>query len=149
MTDKEKETVRLLRQDGAGYGTIAREIGISVETVKSFCRRHRLRAGEMSEEKSPTALSNGTTLCENCGAEVRQNPGRKRKRFCCDKCRNEWWNRHKYMVNRKAIYEFECQNCGRKFYAYGDRSRKYCCHECYVQDRFGDAERHIESGGQA
>ena len=40
-------------------------------------------------------------------------------------------------VSRKAIYEFVCPACKKPFTAYGDKNRKYCCHECYVADRFG------------
>ena len=41
------------------------------------------------------------------------------------------------MVKRKAIYEYTCPTCGSAFTAYGNRHRKYCCHECYIADRFG------------
>ena len=35
MTDNQKEMVLALRRNGMGYGTIAGEVGISVNTVKS------------------------------------------------------------------------------------------------------------------
>jgi len=41
------------------------------------------------------------------------------------------------MVKRKAIYEYTCPTCGSAFTAYGNSHRKYCCHECYIADRFG------------
>ena len=41
------------------------------------------------------------------------------------------------MVKRKAIYEYTCTTCGSAFTAYGNIHRKYCCHECYIADRFG------------
>ena len=44
MTDKQKQKIIALRRDGAGYGQIAATIGISINTVKSFCRRHSLAA---------------------------------------------------------------------------------------------------------
>jgi len=77
--------------------------------------------------------------CLNCGKPVMQTPGRKEKKFCCDHCRNVWWNSHLSLVKRRAMYEFVCPGCGKTFYAYGNRNRKYCSHECYVQDRFGGA----------
>ena len=40
---------------------------------------------------------------------------------------------------RKAMYEYTCPTCGSTFYAYGNRSRKYCSHECYIAARFGGA----------
>ena len=68
---------------------------------------------------------------------VKQNPGRKKKRFCSDSCRMKWWNSHMDKVKRKAIYEFTCLHCGRTFTAYGNSGRKYCSHDCYIEERFG------------
>jgi DNA-binding NarL/FixJ family response regulator len=42
MTDDEKRQIIVLRRDGLGYGKIAQQIGISVNTVKSFCSRSNL-----------------------------------------------------------------------------------------------------------
>ena len=82
MTDEQKQQIIALRRDGAGYGRIAARLQISINTVKSFCRRHSL------------AASTAGAVCEQCGKPIEQNPGRKRKRFCCDVCRNKWWNAH-------------------------------------------------------
>jgi transposase len=40
MTDEQKQQIIALRRDGAGYGRIAVQLQISINTVKSFCRRH-------------------------------------------------------------------------------------------------------------
>lgn len=40
MKDEEKRQIISLRRNGAGYGKIADVLGISINTVKSFCRRH-------------------------------------------------------------------------------------------------------------
>lgn len=135
MTDKQKNQILRLRADGLGYGKVAQELGISVNTVKSFCRRNS--AGSKPVEKSQSKLSGEVTLCENCGTEIQQILKRKKKRFCCDKCRNAWWNRHLDTVKRKSLYTFICPHCGREFTVYGDKRRKYCSHECYIADRFG------------
>lgn len=42
MTDEQKLDIISMRRAGAGYGKIASTIGISINTVKSFCRRHSL-----------------------------------------------------------------------------------------------------------
>ena len=34
-----------------------------------------------------------------------------------------------------------CKQCGKPFTAYGNKGRKYCCHQCYIVDRFG-GDRH-------
>lgn len=124
MKDKQKQQIIALRRDGAGYGSIANQLGLSINTVKSFCRRHSLAA-------PPT-----DSLCEQCGRPIAQNPGRKRKRFCCDACRNKWWNSHLDLVKRKAVYTFTCPACGKEFTVYGNTHRKFCSHACYIAYRF-------------
>lgn len=125
MTDEQKQKIIALRRDGAGYGQIATTIGISINTVKSFCRRHNMTANKSE------------SVCEQCGNHITQNPGRKRKRFCSDLCRNKWWNTHLELVKRKAVYTFTCPNCGKEFSVYGNRYRKFCSHACYIEYRFG------------
>lgn len=75
-------------------------------------------------------------VCLNCGAKLVQDPKRKQKKFCCDKCRNQWWNQHLDQVKRKSYYEITCQRCGKVTTVYGDSRRKYCSRECYIADRF-------------
>ncbi len=133
MTDGQKKQIMRLRAAGDGYGRIAQKVGISVNTVKSFCRRNKIE--EASLEQSAEFTSE-TTYCENCGREIRQIAKQKKKRFCCDKCRNAWWNSHLDLVKRKAIYDFKCPHCGREFQVYGDKRRKYCSYACFLADRF-------------
>ena len=88
--------------------------------------------------KNPTTITpTNVTKCDNCGAVIQQNTGRKPQRFCCSECRNQWWNEHPDQVNRKAYYEITCQHCGKITTVYGNKHRKYCSHECYIADRFG------------
>lgn len=125
MTDEQKQQIIVLRRDGAGYGRIAAQLQISINTVKSFCRRHSL------------AANTAGAVCEQCGKPIEQNPGRKRKRFCCDACRNKWWNAHLELVKRKAVYNYTCPACGKEFTVYGNSHRKFCSHACYIAYRFG------------
>ncbi len=81
-------------------------------------------------------ISTVITICENCGESIQQYAGRKPKRFCCNECRNQWWNQHLDQVKRKTYYEITCQHCGKVITVYGDKRRKYCSHECYIADRF-------------
>lgn len=122
MTKDETQRVDALRRKGMGYGAIAQELGLSINTVKSYCRRHALPDG---------------TACEECGAPIVQVAGRKRKRFCSDAWRNAWWNAHLSLVQRRAVRTVICAGCGRPFEAYGRAPRKYCSHACYVAHRFG------------
>lgn len=128
MTTEQKQQIIYLRRDGVGYGHIAKEVGISINTVKSFCRRNGM------------ASKPDGSVCENCGKPIAQNPGRKRKRFCSSACRNAWWNSHLYLVKHKANYVITCQNCGKTFTVYGDSKRKYCSHACYIAHRFGGGQ---------
>ena len=134
MTSEQKEQITQLRADGCGYMKISQIMNISVNTVKSFCRRHN--TVNLVPEATDTQ-KNEQHICPNCGKKVKQNPGRKEKKFCSDRCRNHWWNEHLDMVRQKANYEYICPCCKKKFTAYGNSSRKYCSHECYINDRFG------------
>jgi hypothetical protein len=67
-----------------------------------------------------------------------KTPAGRRKKFCSDECRVKWWNAHQNQVSRKAVYEFTCAYCGKSFTVYGNNHRKYCSHDCYIKDRFGD-----------
>ncbi len=86
MRDYEKSQIIKLRAEGNGYGKIARTLGISLNTVKSFCRRNDVRAG-MTVDAPVTEYSGENTTCPNCGTPIRQIAGQKKKKFCCDR---EW-----------------------------------------------------------
>ena len=130
MTEEQKTQIADLRSKGAGYKKIAQTIGLSENTVKSFCRR-------MALPKAEPISTGDVTSCECCGKPMEQIPGRKKRRFCSTACRQKWWNGHLELVQRKAIYRLKCHHCGREFEVYGNRHRKYCCHECYIAERFG------------
>ncbi len=138
MTDNQKTQIMKLRAAGYGYGKIAQELDISLNTVKSFCRRNRLK----KVTDVPVILSGETTYCENCGREILQVFKSKKRRFCSDKCRNLWWNKNLDKVKRKAYYTIVCKHCGKEFQVYGDRRRKYCSYECYSKDRFQGGDHH-------
>jgi uncharacterized protein YjcR len=140
MTEEQKSQIKNLRIDGYGYIRIAQALGISENTVKSFCRRNNLIGKAVKIPKEQLLVDEGKQLCLGCSIEVAQNSGRKVKKFCSDKCRMNWWNRHLDKVNRKAVYEYTCPHCNKSFTVYGNSHRKYCSHECYVADRFGGGQ---------
>lgn len=137
MNTTQKEQLYLLRAKGLSYTKIAIKLGLSENTVKSFCRRNNLEKGFCEP-----SLGNFVTqhLCKNCGTELQQRKGSKQKIFCCSKCRLEWWNTHPEAVDRKAVYELVCTMCGNTFESYGNKSRKFCSHPCYIKGRFGNSE---------
>lgn len=128
MTVIEKDQIRSMRLQGVGYGTIARALGLAENTVHTYCRRNGLGAE-----------SKNTIPCKHCGKLIKKVPKRKPRKFCSDACRSAWWNSHPECITRKAVYEFTCACCGEGFTAYGNRKRKYCSHNCYIQHRFGEA----------
>lgn len=132
MTDKEKQQIKILRESGESYAQISRMVGLPLNSIKTFCRRNNLVVANVQKKIE-------TSICRYCGKPVEQNPGRKEKKFCSDKCRMLWWNSHTDQVNRKANYECTCGFCGKQFTSYGNKNRKYCSHACYIEDRFGGA----------
>ena len=133
MNDTQKLQIQKLRVEGLGYGKIAEKLDISINTIKTYCKRHGF--GGVAVEQ--TAVKGDEHFCLSCGVPVVQIAGRKEKRFCSDKCRNKWWNSNLDKVNRKANYEYICLCCKKPFTVYGNKNRKYCSHECYIEDRFG------------
>ncbi|MBP3805233.1 MAG: RNA polymerase subunit sigma-70 [Oribacterium sp.] len=129
MTHEQRKQIISLRSEGLGYKRIADKLGLSINTVKSFCRRQKDNPG--------ISIPAGTKVCLQCGNPVGQIPGRKEKKFCSDKCRMAWWNAHPELVQRKNAREMICPNCGKHFTVFGNVKRKYCSHECYVTYRFG------------
>ena len=127
MTNYEKEQIKTLRLQGHGYVKIGQMLGLSNNTVRSFCRRNGL------DGDTPK----NTVFCQHCGKRIKVVPKRKPRKFCSDDCRTAWWNSHLDCVNRKAVYDFTCACCGEAFTAYGNRNRKYCSHRCYIAGRFG------------
>ena len=45
MTNEQIRQLTIMRREGAGYGTIADALHLSINTVKSWCRRHHLPDG--------------------------------------------------------------------------------------------------------
>ena len=134
MTDEQKELIEAYRRKGVGYKQIAKELELSPNSVKSYCRRNKLSTEDLKRTDEESS-------CEQCGTIIHQVKGRKRKRFCSDKCRNLWWNSHLDQVKRKTVYEYVCPVCGNPFSVYGNSKRKYCSHDCYVIGRFGSKRK--------
>lgn len=133
MTYEQKRMIEKYRRKGVGYKQIAKDMGISLNSIKSYCRRNNLCSDALQQDEE-------VSECEQCGKEIIQTKGRKHKRFCSDNCRRLWWNTHLDLVKRKANYEYVCPVCNKSFSVYGNAMRKYCSHECYIKGRFGGAK---------
>ena len=153
MTDIQKVQISQRRSQGQSYGKIAEALGLPKSTVKSFCRRAVLAETDVvdvkvagheepiqestQEEPKPLSGTMDGTVCRCCGEPLLQIPGRRRKYFCSKECRVKWWARHPEASKGTAHYSFTCPGCGIAFTAYGNKSRKYCSHSCYIKTRFG------------
>lgn len=133
MNDTQRQQIGKLRAEGLSCGKISEALGLSINTIKTYCRRNGL-GGVVA---APASVDEAGNFCLCCGIPVVQISGRKEKKFCSDRCRNKWWNSHLDQVQRKANYEYVCPRCKKSFTAYGNKNRKYCSHECYIEDRFG------------
>lgn len=140
MTVEQKEQILKLRSKGLGYVRIAREMGISENTIKSFCRRNAKLESENAAHLVSSHLPKH--FCLQCGIEVAQSAGRKEKKFCSDRCRRNWWNAHPDKLNRQKMHRYQCLCCGREFEVYGNSGRKYCSHDCYIAARFKEGTVH-------
>jgi hypothetical protein len=133
VTGLQKERINDMRESGYSYTDIATALGISKNTVKSYCQRNKL-----AKNPKPTSLVTPEGIyCKQCGEKLKQIPGRKIVKFCSHVCRVKWWNSHLELVNKKAVYSFICDYCNKPFTAYGNAKRKYCSHSCYIANRFG------------
>ena len=129
MTEEQKKQIKDLRGKGEGYKKIAQYIGISVNTVKSFCHNNELTGNSSS------------AVCLACGKPLVQMPKRKQRKFCSSEWRETWWSKNRDKGNKPTGETVCCIHCGKAFSAYEREHRKYCSHGCYVAERFqgGDA----------
>ena len=109
MNARQQQMIRVLRELGKGYKSIAKDMNLPWNKVRCYCRYHGL-TGNASEWmfgqkalKKPKPVS-GT--CKNCGLEIYYHeiiPGRKRK-FCSEKCRYAFWNNKRLERGDKESY---------------------------------------------
>lgn len=142
MNEYQKEKIKELRLKGTGYKAIAKALGLSRDSVRGFCRRNNLVGNKAVVALNMEVKLQKNEICSYCKKPIKQkNKGRTCK-FCSSECRYKWWNENTDKRNRseKAIYKYTCIYCSKKFIAYGDKSRKYCSHNCYIKDRFWGEE---------
>lgn len=131
MTTDEKRMLTAYRQQGLGYKKIAQLMGLSVNTVKTYCKRNAL--GDVVANQDPRSIEK---VCKHCGTSLVQTPGQKPRVFCSDACRTKWWNAHPELVNHRSERQVVCGHCGQVFSVGKNSARKYCSHGCYIADRF-------------
>lgn len=125
MNNQQKQAITQLRKQGLGYKKIAQELGLNLNSVKSYCRNNQLTTKAISPE-----------VCRHCQGVLSQKEKQKKRVFCSDGCRTSWWNRHRHKVKSTKRVEIICLNCQHSFSAYPHEKRQFCSHECYVTYRF-------------
>lgn len=82
-----KENITALRVLNYSYACIGEKLGVSPNTVKSFCRRSSIVPQDSYKTKSEKA---SLELCRYCGKMLIQNSSQ-HKTFCDDSCRMAYW----------------------------------------------------------
>lgn len=126
MTQEQKILILHYREQHMTYRQIGEKLGLSPDTVKTFCRRNTPQ-----EDRTETSAS---SQCRNCGAPVHLLPGRRERLFCSPACRTAYWRKHN-LLGKDPRY---CAGCGALLTG-GSASRKYCGHACYIRHRFGSS----------
>lgn len=112
MTNEQKQRIYQLKNAGKSLTEISCELEISRNTIKSYLRR-----------------SKDESYCPVCGSILVHQPHKKQKKFCSDQCRMAYWR--KSNTKTDAMIPITCAGCGKKFYAYKSKNRKYCSFLCY------------------
>jgi len=147
MTDDQARQIREFRINGAGYKAIASVLGLSRDIVRNYCKSSSFSGYPVEVAMNLEERMRQGQVCRCCGKIIRQPlMGRKRK-FCSETCRRQWWATHPEESRKQetALYEKTCVYCGKSFIVYGNRNRRYCRHECYVHDRFWREEEGRDS----
>ena len=129
MMNSEKNKINDLRKQGFGYKKIAKELDLTIGAVRYACN-------SICDEDLLLGI------CQNCGLKIKSIKGKKKKKFCSDQCRWQWWNKHQKEVNKKAYYTQNCKWCNKEFKVYGNSKRLYCCHECYIKKKLKKGGKH-------
>lgn len=125
MTSQEKARLLEMRHAGLSIAQISANLGISKNTLKSFCRRTEINKDAAT-----------TTGCVQCGLPIVIQG---KRRFCSNGCRYAWNYGHRVLNIRNAV-EKKCACCGKRFFSYASSHRKYCSRTCYMADRYGNGE---------
>ena len=98
MTTNQKTVIEELRSENYSYSIIAQKLGVSANTVKSYCLRHSVTTSNVPRKNK--AEKAALRVCDQCG-KIIESQSQASKRFCSAKCRTAFWNAQKVLA-RKA-----------------------------------------------
>lgn len=128
MTDSQKKQIASMRNKKATYTEISEAMGIPVGTIKNYCYRYGMTAKTQASKPS----------CKNCGTELIHASKARPRLFCCEHCKQTWWNKHRRERASAKIIPHTCPMCGKVFADYSGANRKYCSQKCYHERKLHD-----------
>lgn len=135
MNEEKSVEIRSLRQNGMSMRKLVEYTGETIATIRAQCKD----INPVRENKDLPDQIEKKEACAYCGRMMEQPKKGRPRRFCSDACRRAYWkaNRDLMKQNPEAVYTKVCAYCGKTFTSYGNKNRKYCCHEHYVLDYYG------------
>ena len=127
MTNEQKEAIASMRDAGVPFPSIAKQLGLSINTIKSFCKRNNIMSGRIT--------GSNVHFCLQCHKSITQAEHRKTKKFCSDKCRQLWWAENSTLIPRDSQIERICPVCKKHFLSYKSKHRIYCSRTCYGKSK--------------
>ena len=94
MTENQKKQIIEMRKKGIGYKAISTSLGLSRDIVRTFCKARNMTGFGMAAVLNVDERISTGEICPNCCKSVRQSAKGRRKKFCSEKCRREWWKAH-------------------------------------------------------
>lgn len=91
MTNKQKKYIRDMRIEGKGYNTIANALFLSRDSVRDYCKRNGLAGNGAVVHLNAEFDVKNHRVCKRCGKTLLHVPGKRKKTFCSDYCRKQYW----------------------------------------------------------
>ncbi|MBQ0027341.1 MAG: sigma-70 family RNA polymerase sigma factor [Lachnospiraceae bacterium] len=143
MDNATKERLLQLRiVDRKSYKEIADELGLSLNTVKSYCHRHdlgdeRIKGPKTSRNEEiklrpPKEPRPTIGFCKDCGTAFMQPKRGNLRKYCSSLCAHR-----QHLYNPRTYTLKFCEVCGKPIKQIDSaKPRKYCSNECYITGRY-------------
>lgn len=91
MDMRNREEIFKLRLQGLGYKAIASKLKLSRDSVCQYCHRNGLSGYGKAAMLNLQQMLDDEIICKYCGAKLKHTTGKRRKKFCSDRCRKKYW----------------------------------------------------------